>query len=36
MIETQFVDAIDAFLPYEELLATEDKAWVAKLRASLR
>jgi len=36
MIESQFADAIDAFLPYEELLAAEDKAWVAKLRASLR
>jgi hypothetical protein len=36
MIETQFIDAIDTFLPYEELLAVEDEAWVAKLRASLR
>jgi len=36
MIETQFVDAIDTFLPYEALLAPEDKTYVAKLRASLR
>jgi len=36
MIEMDFVNAIDTFLPYEELLATEDKAWVVRLRASLR
>jgi hypothetical protein len=35
MIERQFADAIDAFLPYEELLAAEDKAYVTQLRASL-
>ena len=36
MIETQFIDAIDTFLPYEEMLTAEDKTWVAKSRASLR
>lgn len=34
MIEAAFVDAIDTFLPFEESLTAEDKAWVAESRAS--
>jgi len=36
MIEAEFADAIDTFLPYEVLLSAEDKAWVTQSRASLR
>jgi hypothetical protein len=36
MIEMEFVNAIDTFLPFEELLTAEDKAWVAESRASSR
>jgi hypothetical protein len=36
MIEMEFVNAIDTFLPFEELLTAEDKAWVAESRASFR
>jgi hypothetical protein len=34
MIEAAFVNAIDTFLPFEELLAAEDKAWVRESRTS--
>jgi len=35
IIEREFVDSIDTFLPFERYLCEEDEAWVANTRDTL-